>query len=84
MRVLLVAFLGGITGAIATDVFGPELVNWWATPPVRTTCDCAANMAYAMSHLVWAQVILTVSGAALFTGLYLIFFRRKRAEETSA
>jgi len=80
MRVLLVGFMGAITGAIVTDVFGPDLVNWWATPPVRTTCDCAANMAYAMSHLVWAQLILTIAGAALFSGLYLIFFRRKRLE----
>jgi hypothetical protein len=77
MRVLLVGFLGAITGAIVTDIFGPDIVNWWATPPVRTTCDCAANMAYAMNHLVWAQLIFTIVGAVLFTGLYFIFFRRR-------
>jgi len=84
MRVLLVAFLGAITGAVATDIFGPDIVNWWATPPVRTTCDCSANMAYAMHHLVWAQLILTIAGAALFTGLYLILFRHRSAAPPAA
>ena len=84
MRVLLVGFLGAITGAIVTDIFGPDIVNWWATPPVRTTCDCAANMAYAMNHLVWAQLIFTIAGAALFTGLYLIFFRHKPVQTSAS
>jgi uncharacterized membrane protein required for colicin V production len=83
MRVLLAAFLGAITGAIVTDFFGPSVLNWWATPPVRTSCDCSANMAYAMNHLVWAQLVLTIAGALVFCGLYLIFRPRKRVPVSS-
>jgi hypothetical protein len=83
MRVMLMGFAGGIAGAVLTDVFGPDLVKWWATPPVRTTCDCSDNMAWAMSHLVYSQLIVTIAGAVLFIGLYLIFFRRKQPPVSS-
>ncbi len=47
MRVLLVGFLGAITGAIVTDIFGPEIVELqWATSPVRAHhLRRSANMA---------------------------------------
>ena len=80
MRVLLVAFLGAITGAIGTDFFGPAAVRWWVTPAVPTVADCSNSVADAMHRLVMTQLISTILGAMLFTGLYLIFFRRKRTE----
>lgn len=83
MRVFFAALLGASTGAIVTDLFGPQVLNWWATPPVRTSCDCSANMAYAMNHLVLAQLVLTVVGMILFVGVYLGFFRRRKVTVTS-
>jgi hypothetical protein len=83
MRVLLVGFLGAITGAIGTDIVGPAAVKWWVTPAVPTSTDCANSVADAMHRLVMTQLISTILGAALFTGLYLIFFRH-RPVQTSA
>ncbi len=37
-----------------------------------------------MNHLVWAQLIFTVLGAVLFTGLYLIFFRRRQVATSTS
>jgi hypothetical protein len=76
MRALFVCLLGAAAGVILCAVFGPSLLTWWGTPPVRTSCDCAPNMLWAMGHLVWAQLILGVAGASLFLLLYLLLFRR--------
>jgi hypothetical protein len=78
MRVFLASMLGAITGAVLAALFGPAVVSWWGSPPVKTSCDCTANMTWAMTHLVWAQLALTIVGGILFASVYSVLFRRRR------
>ncbi len=67
---------GGLVGAVLTNWFGPSVIGWYFTPPVRDAISCVAPVQWAIQRFQWAQGVGTVVGMILFALVYSKFRKR--------
>jgi len=85
-RTVTFALLCALIFGILASWLGPKMIAYWYAPPVpsgmASAFNCTEAVTWAMSRLVWTQIIGSVVGAVL--GVFLgALFGRKSAPPVS-
>ena len=62
----------------------PKMITEWFSPPVANGLDCVPSINYAMSRLVWTQLIASAVGALVGLVGKLMLGRKKPADTAPA
>jgi len=82
-RVSIAALACALFFGILASWLGPKMIAYWYAPPVpagaATAFNCTDAVTWAMTKLVWTQIIGSLGGAVIGIVIGLLLFRRKPA-----
>lgn len=76
----ILVLLLSIIATSLTSMVAPNLLSWYATPPVDIGVDCGPAIQWGLTKLIWIQAGSGILGGILGAALY--FFLRKRQAPT--
>ncbi len=82
-RIVIYALLCAVVFGILASWLGPKMIAYWYAPPVpsgvASALNCTDAVTWAMSRLVWTQIIGSAVGALVGILLGLLLGRGKAA-----
>lgn len=78
-RILLSLLAGAGFGAVLALLFAPSILEWYAQPAVKTSCDCSPSVSWALDNFRLSMGVTALVFAVLATIGFEIFFRVRRS-----
>ena len=86
-RTAIWTLLCALAFGLLASWLGPKMIAYWYTPPVpagvASAFNCTDAVTWAMSRLVWTQLIGSILGAILGLAIGILLGRGRRATAVS-
>jgi hypothetical protein len=84
MRIVMMSLSGAVAGAVASALWGPAMLHYWATPPFQIPgCDYAPAINWAMKYLLITQGVCIIGGAIAVPVLFGFLFKGRSKTATA-
>jgi membrane associated rhomboid family serine protease len=87
-RVSIASLASALLFGILATWLGPKMIAYWYAPPVpsgaASAFNCTDAVTWAMTKLVWTQIIGSLAGALIGIVIGILLSRRKPAEAAPA